>query len=204
MTASKSSFVSAISLIEESYNYLVGDTSEYPKAYIDEIKEIGDVYLEGAKLLKTAMQNGGVFYVPKYFAVEDKWPTTAANSWMQIDFGKFFQAGYLSNIIDRNTEGKVALYIYASKYEDCYDEETDNYHRKLIDDFAIPFTSFDTVEDDIQAEFENLGISDEDAEDYYVSLALKLDAKLVDDLVGHTFMEDMFYDYTDELYIEIF
>ena len=204
MTASKSSFVSAISLVEESYNYLVGDTSEYPKSYIDSITEVGDVYLEGAKLLKDAIQNGGVFYVPQYLEPEDKWPTTFANSWMQIDFGKFFQAGYLSDIFERNDEGKVALYIYASHYEYYFDEEIGGYYHKLIDDFAIPFTSLDTMEDDVKFEFVKLGISDEEADEYDVTLALKLDAKLVDDLVGHYFMEGMFWiDYTDELYIEI-
>ena len=161
MTASKASFVSAISLIEESYNYLVGDTSEYPKAYIDEIKEVGDVYLEGANLLKDAIQSGGVFYVPEYFEPEDKWPTTAANTCMQIDFGKFFQAGYLSDIFERNAEGKIALYITTVGW-DYYEEwgSRIKWHDepKLIYEFVIPFTSFDTIEEDIQFEIQKLGI----------------------------------------------
>ena len=225
MAASKASFVSAISLVEESYNYLVGDTSEYPKAFIDSIKEVGDVYLEGAKLLKDAIQNGGVFYIPKSFGFMEpsepgepgdptleelnKWPTTEVNAGMQIDFGKFFQAGYLSDIFERNAEGKIALYITIVGW-DYYEEWGGRlkWHDepKLIYEFVIPFTSFDTIEEDIQFEIERRGIDTSLVDEEYWSLALKLDAKLVDDLVGSAFMEEMFditY-YNDELYIELY
>ncbi|MEE0879159.1 MAG: hypothetical protein UH788_07760 [Treponemataceae bacterium] len=219
MAASKTSFVSAISLVEESYNYLVCDTSEYPKAYIDSIKEVGDVYLEGAKLLKDAIQNGGVFYIPKSFGFMEpddptleelnKWPTTEVNAGMQIDFGKFFQAGYLSDIFERNAEGKIALYITTVGW-DYYEEwgSVLKWHDepKLIYEFVIPFTSFDTIEEDIQFEIERRGIDTSLVDEVYLSLALKLDAKLVDDLVGSAFMEEMFditY-YNDELYIELY
>lgn len=196
MTASKASFVSAISLIEESYNYLVGDTSEYPKVYIDEIKEVGDVYLEGANLLKDAIQSGGVFYVPEYFEPEDKWPTTAANTCMQIDFGKFFQAGYFSDIIDRNAEGKVALYIYAFGY---YYDEDDNYVE--VYDFGIPFTSFDTIAEDIQSEIERRGIDTSLVQEYYQGLAFRLDSSLIVDCVGNTIFGD---EVSDSIYISIY
>ena len=196
MTASKASFVSAISLIEESYNYLVGDTSEYPKAYIDEIKEVGDVYLEGANLLKDAIQSGGVFYVPEYFEPEDKWPTTAANTCMQIDFGKFFQAGYFSDIIDRNAEGKVVLYINAVGY---YWDEDDNYVE--VYDFGIPFTSFDTIAEDIQSEIERRGIDTSLVQGYYQGLAFRLDSSLIVDCVGNTIFGD---EVSDSIYIPIY
>lgn len=190
MDKSKASFVSAISLLEDSYKYLVSSSSEYPKAYIDEIKEYGDVYFEGAKLLKNAVENGETFYVPEYFYLEpgESWPTTAANSWMQIDMGKFFQAGYFSDIIERDTEGKVQLYIHVQGFN----------KEEVVYDFAIPFTSLDTMEDDVQAEFDRRDDIDTSAANIeWVAVAFKLDGKLLDDVIGGI-------EYTDALYVPVF
>lgn len=211
MDKSKASFVSAISLLEDSYKYLVSSSSEYPKAYIDEIKEYGDVYFEGAKLLKNAVKNGETFYVPEYFYLEpgESWPTTAANSWMQIDMGKFFQAGYFSDIIERDTEGKVKLYIHVQGFndEEIYDEENGWWTREstTIYEFAIPFTSLDTMDDEVNAEIEKRGIDRSTAEREWVDISFKLDGKLVDDVIGETFFEEEFgIEYTDALYVPVF
>lgn len=211
MDKSKASFVSAISLLEDSYKYLVSSSSEYPKAYIDEIKEYGDVYFEGAKLLKNAVKNGETFYVPEYFYLEpgESWPTTAANSWMQIDMGKFFEAGYFSDIIERDTEGKVKLYIHVQGFndEEIYDEENGWWTRELttIYEFAIPFTSLDTMDDEVNAEIEKRGIDRSTAEREWVDISFKLDGKLVDYVIGETFFEEEFgIEYTDALYVPVF
>lgn len=211
MDKSKASFVSAISLLEDSYKYLVSSSSEYPKAYIDEIKEYGDVYFEGAKLLKNAVKNGETFYVPEYFYLEpgESWPTTAANSWMQIDMGKFFEAGYFSDIIERDTEGKVKLYIHVQGFndEEIYDEENGWWTREstTIYEFAIPFTSLDTMDDEVNAEIEKRGIDRSTAEREWVDISFKLDGKLVDYVIGETFFEEEFgIEYTDALYIPVF
>lgn len=216
MDKSKASFVSAISLLEDSYKYLVSSSSEYPKAYIDEIKEYGDVYFEGAKLLKNAVKNGETFYVPEYFYLEPgeslltSWPTTAANSCMQIDMGKFFQAGYFSDIIERDTEGKVQLYIHVQGFneEEVFDEDNEYWttERTLVYDFAIPFTSLDTMEDDVQAEFDRRDDIDTSAANReWVDISFKLDGKLVDDVIGETFFEEEIgIEYTDALYIPVF
>ncbi|MBE6347346.1 MAG: hypothetical protein E7064_00205 [Spirochaetaceae bacterium] len=211
MDKSKASFVSAISLLEDSYKYLVSSSSEYPKAYIDEIKEYGDVYFEGAKLLKNAVKNGETFYVPEYFYLEpgESWPTTAANSWMQIDMGKFFQAGYFSDIIERDTEGKVKLYIHVQGFndEEIYDEENGYWtiERTSVYDFAIPFTSLDTMDDEVNAEIEKRGIDRSTAEREWVDISFKLDGNLVDYVIGETFFEEEFgIEYTDALYVPVF
>lgn len=212
MDKSKASFVSAISLLEDSYKYLVSSSSEYPKAYIDEIKEYGDVYFEGAKLLKSAVKNGETFYVPEYFYLEpgESWPTTAANSWMQIDMGKFFEAGHFSDIIERDTEGKVQLYIHVQGFneEEVFDEDNEYWttERTLVYDFAIPFTSLDTMEDDVQAEFDRRDDIDTSAANReWVDISFKLDGKLVDDVIGETFFEEEIgIEYTDALYIPVF
>ncbi len=211
MDKSKASFVSAISLLEDSYKYLVSSSSEYPKAYIDEIKEYGDVYFEGAKLLKSAVKNGETFYVPEYFYLEpgESWPTTAANSWMQIDMGKFFEAGHFSDIIERDTEGKVKLYIHVQGFndEEIYDEENGWWtcESTTIYEFAIPFTSLDTMDDEVNAEIEKRGIDRSTAEREWVDISFKLDGKLVDYVIGETFFEEEFgIEYTEALYVPVF
>ena len=115
---------------------------------------------------------------------------------MQIDFGKFFQAGYFSNIIDRNAEGKVSLYIYAFGY---YYDEDDNYVE--VYDFGIPFTSFDTIAEDIQSEIERRGIDTSLVQEYYQGLAFRLDSSLIVDCVGNTIFGD---EVSDVMYISIY
>ena len=188
MTASKNSFLSAISLVESSYSYLVGDTSQYPDVYIDEIKEYGDVYLQGLQSLKKAIQDGGIFFVPDYNWDGISWPKTASNTMMQIDMGKFFTAGYLTDIIDRDASGKVQFYIEIYVYD--RDESI----------FAS-FNSFETLEEEFEAIITNNGL--ENAEYYYPSICIALDVNKVYDLLGTSFIDEIFgeeYIGTDTIY----
>ena len=190
MTASKNSFLSAISLVESSYNYLVGNTSQYPDAYVDSIKEYGDVYLQGLKALKKSIQDGGIFYVPDYNWDGESWPKTASNTIMQIDMGKFFTAGYLSDIIERDASGKVQFYI-----EVCINDNewTDWDEREYK---YTPVKSFDTLEEDADAFAQANG-----SEYWYLCFAI--DADKIDALVG-TFFEWIGFDYSgDKIFIEI-
>ena len=190
MTASKNSFLSAISLVESSYNYLVGDTSQYPDAYVDSIKEYGDVYLQGVQSLKKAIQDGGIFFVPDYNWDGESWPKTASNTIMQIDMGKFFTAGYLSDIIERDASGKVQFYI-----EVCINDNewTDWDEREYK---YTPVKSFDTLEEDAEAFAQANGSE-------YWDLCFAIDADKIDALVG-TFFECIGFDYSgDKIFIEI-
>ena len=191
MTASKNSFLSAISLVESSYSYLVGDTSQYPDVYVDSIKEYGDVYLEGLQALKKAIQNGGLFYVPDYNWDGISWPKTASNTIMQIDMGKFFTAGYLSDIIERDASGKVQFYI-----EVCINENewTDWDERECK---YTPVKSFDTLEEDADAFAQANGCD-------WWSLCFAIDFSKIKDLTG-TYLEYIIGDlYSDKFYVDIY
>ena len=188
MTASKNSFLSAISLVESSYNYLVGDTSQYPDVYVDSIKEYGDVYLQGLQTLKKSIQDGGIFYIPNYEWDGKSWPKTESNTMMQIDMGKFFTAGYLTDIIDRDASGKVQFYIEIYVYD--RDESI----------FAS-FNSFETLEEEFEAIITNNGL--ENAKYYYPSICIALDVNKVYDLLGTSFIDEIFgeeYIGTDTIY----
>ena len=88
---------------------------------VDKIKEYGDVYLQGLKSLKKAIKDGGIFFVPEDIYDLESWPRTASNTMMQIDMGKFFTAGYLTDIIERDDSGKVKFYfgVKGSSLEDA-------------------------------------------------------------------------------------
>lgn len=119
MTESKESFIDAISMIIDSYDFLVGDTSEYPESVIEQIKEYGEVFKDGAEKLKKAIEEGTIFYVPeKDPYLTGYWDNTSRNAMFGIDFGNFFQAGYLSNIIEKDADGNPKLYLHIiPKYE---------------------------------------------------------------------------------------
>lgn len=186
MTASKNSFLSAISLVESSYNYLVGDTSQYPDVYVDSIKEYGDVYLQGVQSLKKAIQDGGIFFVPDDEWDMESWPTTASNTMMQIDMGKFFTAGYLTDIIERDDSGKVKFYFGVRVGEGDYNKGIYKY---------TPVKDFNKLEEEGDAFAEANG-----SEYWYLCFAI--DADKIDALVG-TFFEWIGFDYSgDKIFIE--
>lgn len=186
MTASKNSFLSAISLVESSYNYLVGDTSQYPDVYVDSIKEYGDVYLQGVQSLKKAIQDGGIFFVPDDEWDMESWPTTASNTMMQIDMGKFFTAGYLTDIIERDDSGKVKFYFGVRVGEGDYNKSIYKY---------TPVKDFNKLEEEGDAFAESNGSE-------YWDLCFAIDADKIDALVG-TFFEWIGFDYSgDKIFIE--
>ena len=188
MTASKNSFLSAISLVESSYNYLVGDTSQYPDVYVDSIKEYGDVYLQGVQSLKKAIQDGGIFFVPDDEWDMESWPTTASNTMMQIDMGKFFTAGYLSDIIERDASGKVQFYIEVRVGEGDYNKGIYKY---------TPVKDFNKLEEEGDA-FAQANGSD------WWNLCFALDFSKIKDLTG-TYLEYILDNhYSDKFYVELY
>lgn len=103
MEASKESFIDAIDMVVASYDYLVGDTSEYPEAAIEEIKEYGDKIKAEALKVKTAIKDGEVY--------ELEYEDNGNPVKIAIDFGKFFQAGYFSGLIEKDDNGGLQLYL---------------------------------------------------------------------------------------------
>ena len=100
---SKESFIDAIDMIVGSYDYLVGDTSEYPQAAIDAIKEYGDAIKAEALEVKAAIQNDEVY--------ELEYEDNGNPVKIAIDFGKFFQPGYFSDLIKKDNNGGLQLYL---------------------------------------------------------------------------------------------
>lgn len=190
MTDSKNSFLSALSLVESSYNYLVGDTSQYPDVYVDSIKEYGDVYLQCVQSLKKAIQDGGIFYIPGYEWDGTSWPKTASNTMMQIDMGNFFTAGYLTDIIERTSSGKVQFYIEVY----VYDSE---------DSIFAPLNSFETLEEELEVIITNNGLENTEC---WSCICIALDADKIKDLLGTSFIDEIFgeeYIGTDTIYFPL-
>ncbi|MBP3449271.1 MAG: hypothetical protein J6K22_02275 [Spirochaetaceae bacterium] len=190
MTDSKNSFLSALSLVESSYNYLVGDTSQYPDVYVDSIKEYGDVYLQCVQSLKKAIQDGGIFYIPGYEWDGTSWPKTASNTMMQIDMGNFFTAGYLTDITERTSSGKVQFYIEIY----VYDSE---------DSIFAPLNSFETLEEELEVIITNNGLENTECRS---CICIALDADKIKDLLGTSFIDEIFgeeYIGTDTIYFPL-
>lgn len=185
MTDSKNSFLSALSLVESSYNYLVGDTSQYPDVYVDSIKEYGDVYLQCVQSLKKAIQDGGIFYIPGYEWDGTSWPKTASNTMMQIDMGNFFTAGYLTDIIERTSSGKVQFYIKVY----VYDSE---------DSIFAPLNSFETLEEELEVIITNNGLENTEC---WSCICIALDADKIKDLLGTSFIDEFIDEIFGEEYI---
>ena len=137
MASSKQTFLDAIDLLETSYNYLAGTSSEYPQAAKDELKKYGNILLAAEKDLKSSIMNGTVFYIPSEnpFA-SGAWTVSAASALFGIDMGKFFEPGYFSNIIERSGyELKIVtrteIYYHMSKNGEWY------YETKYLDESEV-------------------------------------------------------------------
>lgn len=127
MALSKATFIDALEMLLDSYNFIVSAENDYPQAAKDEIKRYGDVLKSACNQLKNSITTGTVFYIPNDSPFEtNEWNVTAENSWFGIDMGKLFQAGYFSNIVERTASGalKIMCDIEARTYEGGYDVAT--------------------------------------------------------------------------------
>ena len=124
MDDSKNSFIEAIDMILESYDYLIGETSDYPQAVIDELIKNLTVYKDGAEKLKDSILSGTTFYLPAEELTESGvWPTDINNAAFGINFEKFFTPGYFYKLIERNEDGTIkwfadGYYETENDYED--------------------------------------------------------------------------------------
>jgi hypothetical protein len=107
---------------------------------------------------------------------------------MQIDMGKFFTAGYLTDIIERDDSGKVKFYFGVR-----VGEGDDN---KSIYKYT-PVNSFDTLAEDAEAFAEANGV-------HYCNLCVAINTDKIDALIGTFFKEEVMGDeYSDENYYHI-
>lgn len=127
MATSKATFIDALEMLLDSYNFIVSAENDYPQAAKDEIKRYGDVLKSACNQLKNSITSGTVFYIPEDDPFEtNEWNVTAENSWFGIDMGKLFKAGYFSNIVERTSSGalKIICDVEARAYEGGYDVAT--------------------------------------------------------------------------------
>lgn len=128
MASSKQTFLDAIDLLETSYNYLAGTSSEYPQAAKDELKKYGNILLAAEKDLKSCITNGTVFYIPSENPFDSgAWEVSADGALFGIDMGKFFEPGYFSNVIERSGSAlkivtRTEIYYDMSKDGERYSE----------------------------------------------------------------------------------
>ncbi|MCL2154434.1 MAG: hypothetical protein FWH53_02085 [Leptospirales bacterium] len=94
MTKSKASFITAIDDAIAAYNLFLTD-NKLPSAYhhlIDEYKWVKD----GFSQLKTAINNGGNFYVKKHDIGTSTYVNTQPGAVFGVNMGKFFTPGWFS------------------------------------------------------------------------------------------------------------
>ena len=124
MAASKEHFASAVSDLIAAYDDILKNTTDYPTALTEVLKEY-KVLREGAVQLQTAITNGGKFYIPETDGLPDSWPASGS---LYIDLGKLFDASNfeLKNFIscDKNNIPRIrnvySKYIYNSNTDEEY------------------------------------------------------------------------------------
>lgn len=191
MTSSKNTFIEVMDLLETSYNYLVGTSSEYPQAAKDELKKYGDILLAAEKDLKSCIINGTVFYIPSENPFESgEWKVSADSASFGIDMGKFFEAGYFSNIIERSGS---ALKIVASTcfWADLSREGEYQWIHQYLDESEI--TASMTWEDVRKSEIEKIktfinqykddGYSVDNYVDYNINIGMKINEDVLNNLL---------------------
>ena len=103
MEVSKASFIKAVKGLQASYTE-ISNSGNYPSV----VKSAYPALNDGAQKLVSAIENGGVFYIPKSDPTKIKsWPTSGNG----IDMGKLFQSGYFSlQYLFETDNGKPVFY----------------------------------------------------------------------------------------------
>ena len=131
LETSKAMFSNAFERIISCYDSIKNSTL-YPQIVKDKIAEYGAGYYDGLVKAKAALDNGDVFYLPKAPNAKT-FPTSEADALFGIDFGKLFTAGYLTDIIERNSD-KESIKFYYRKYE-----STTGYEYKKSESGSLPW-----------------------------------------------------------------
>lgn len=144
MASSKTDLANAITDLITAYDDILSAPSDYPTAFTDTLSEY-KILKSGAESLKSAITNGGKFYIPD---VETEDELTSLSSWptsgeTYIDFGKIFTAGYLntSSFLDEDGDEKITIYNLDENYN--YDSDDIIYTLKS----AYSYNSDDDIDD---------------------------------------------------------
>ena len=151
LAASKATFISVIDDLVAAYNSITSESSVYP-AMVGENIAKGKVFKDAALLLKTAISDGKVFYVPMEMSdIPAAWPTAAGEGIISIDmkelFGKdLFAIGTYVELCTVNGHAAPALYTITGE-----DANGDYILTKLseIEDFEFGEDSFIVIKLDL-------------------------------------------------------
>lgn len=181
METSKKTFIEAIEILENSYNYLVSSASSYPQAAKDEVARYGNVVLAAAEDLNKCLKNGGIFYIPNENPFETlNWNASSSSNSFGIDMGKLFTAGYFSGIFERDgSDLKIDCVVDYYYYKSDWTEKKGTFNLKNISDMK----TFDDIEKAVEKEMRQLVVDDYVKAEYDARIGLKINSKLLSDLL---------------------
>lgn len=181
METSKKTFIEAIEILENSYNYLVSSASSYPQAAKDEVARYGNVVLAAAEDLNKCLKNGGIFYIPNENPFETlNWNASSSGNSFGIDMGKLFTAGYFSGIFERDgSDLKIDCVVDYYYYKSDWTEKKGTFNLKNISDMKTS----DVIEEAVENKMRELVGNDYSWMEYDARIGLKVNSKLLSDLL---------------------
>ncbi len=182
METSKKTFIEAIEILENSYNYLVSSASAYPQAAKDEVARYGDVILAAAEDLKKCIENGKCFYIPKENPFETlEWNATSSSNSFGIDMGKLFTAGYFSNFFERDGSSlKVACMVdYDYHANDEYELKKGSFELEITADMK----TLDDIEKVVEEKVNALIVNKYNWVEYEAKVGFRVDRHYLNDLL---------------------
>lgn len=180
METSKKTFIEAIEILENSYNYLVSSASSYPQAAKDEVARYGNVVLAAAEDLNKCLKNGGIFYIPNENPFETlKWNASSSGNSFGIDMGKLFKAGYFSGIFERDGSDLKIDCVVDYCYTKGLAEKDGTFNLKITSDMKTS----DVIEEAVENKIRELVGDDYSWMEYDARIGLKINSKLLGDLL---------------------
>lgn len=180
METSKKTFIEAIEILENSYNYLVSSASSYPQAAKDEVARYGNVVLAAAEDLNKCLKNGGIFYIPNENPFETlNWNASSSGNSFGIDMGKLFTAGYFSDIFERDGSDLKIDCVVDYCYTKGLIEKEGTFNLEITSDMKTS----DVIEEAVENKMRELVGDDYSWMEYDARIGLKINSKLLGDLL---------------------
>lgn len=180
METSKKTFIEAIEILENSYNYLVSSASSYPQAAKDEVARYGNVVLAAAEDLNKCLKNGGIFYIPNENPFETlRWNASSSGNSFGIDMGKLFTAGYFSDIFERDGSDLKIDCVVDYCYTKGSVEKEGTFNLEITSDMKTS----DVIEEAVENKMRELVGNDYSWMEYDARIGLKVNSKLLSDLL---------------------
>ena len=181
---SKNTFVESIQTVQDSYNFIVSSESSYPTAVKEQLSYYGQVFYTAAEDLKNCIKEEKVFYIPENDPFENEnpeWSADDSNAGFAVDLGKFFTAGYFTNIVEREADSKFKI----SGNSVIRLSGKTGTNKKVLDfEVTSDFTDEKLYEKHEEAKTEAMNYSSS-YYSYHVNtrIGYKLNSKIIDDLL---------------------